>query len=47
MPYREPAARPPADPRRSRCYFVAWHVFGAVVTFPLWIGPFVADVWRR
>lgn len=35
------------DPRaRSRAYFVGWYVFGAVVTLPLWFGPFVRDVWR-
>lgn len=31
---------------RSRAYFVGWHVFAAAVTLPLWLGPFLRDVWR-
>lgn len=46
--FEEPVAASGYSGRaRSRCYFVGWHVAFAVVTLPIWIGPFVADLIRN
>lgn len=46
MPYRTPS--PPRCRRSPKPRsFLLLHVFCAVVTAPLWIPPFVADLVRR
>jgi hypothetical protein len=44
-PYRTPASRPRRDPKPRS--FVALHIFCAVVTAPIWVVPFLCDLYRN